>query len=328
MNAANLDLKAWQILTWEIVTGQSLRFTRPLPVAQSLIHEKESHLLKVNYLNKFNNKKLEIISEIPILDGYSFYSIDQLKLFQENKAATKYPEPLQYAFEVNQFLLCFLLNKNQFTFPLSMPIRSLDQQDRPFSKLKLSPHNFKETYLKIKSLQKKFGNKFKVDLDANLSMDLNDWKIFFKELYKFCSSDFINTIEEPVPFHILQTPEAQQLFRSYNIAIDESLPQWISQKVEYDDIIDRLRHYQTIIFKPGMLSVATLENFLKRQPLQIILSCLYEGPYNLSHFFYLYHYFQLSQPAGLAPLVNIQENLPYLIDTVENHEHFLTLTLK
>ena len=146
-----------------------------------------------------------------------------------------------------------------------------------------------------------------------------EWELFFTELNKVERNNELQIIiEEPMEFIKLSANNFYKIFSLNNtqIAIDESLANWIKQHESNKVILNRLKIYQYLVFKPGMISTLHLNQILEKskhiKTNQVLVSCLYEGPWNLKYYFHLINHLGLSQPAGLGPLLDIKENLAHI----------------
>jgi hypothetical protein len=322
---------------FEIKAGPELNFLTSLPVSNKAIFQKPTLLLHCFFEGTESG---QITAEIPHLEGYSQQSINDL-LFQtdalndllsetklEDFLKTIYqnhnriPTPLVHALEIINF-------KATKTKPATyqIPVRLLNKTNGKNVKLKINPNTLSSV---LKELENIPSGSF-VTIDANLQLKANDWQIFFKKFDTLKFDQHVNiSIEEPMSYEELVEEKNTQLFKNRNIsiAVDESLPNWIEEKLEYTEILERLKTYDLIVYKPGMISLYMLQLLLQRSTThnssQIILSCLYEGPWNLEYFFYLYSSLGLKIPAGLHPLIHIKENATHL----QLSEETQTLQLK
>lgn len=315
-----------KILDLSIKPGPPLHFQKPLPVKENTVTEKKTLLLEI-HLEK-DQQTVSLTAEISLLENYSLYNqrdiiesfnkikdqLDKIDLASAVDLATtlKMPTPLIHALEVIKFK-SLNLSEHQ-----PIKARALNDYKSNAFKLKISKKNLSEIFENLKEHSSN-GNQIQVTLDANQQLDQEDWNEFFEAYKTWNNSKNIQLIvEEPLTFEELAKDNFYQKFDEQNIqiAVDEGLPQWYFQGLNEKEIYKRLSLYGNIVFKPGMLTLSQVEDIMKNSdhitPQNVFLSCLYDGPWNLAYFFYISSKLNLSQPAGLYPLMNIEENATYL----------------
>lgn len=333
-----------KITNWKISPGPTLHFDKALPSKTKKIKQKPSLLLDLVYSE--DATEYEVTSEIPLLDNYSLYdeaeireclhfnktndlfkqmdfeNIDQAFTALQGFAGLKdFPAPLLCAIEANLYNLA-LLTESSKKETTKIKIRKLfdgeskpkDVSSNPFYKLKISPQSLYDDIKHIEGLVQLSKERLNLTLDANRTFSAQDWINFFDVWNNKLSvppDQVIQYIEEPMPYAELKEQSNFAIFTKNNIplAIDESLCEWLATGISSIEIKERLKLYPNLIFKPGMLSLTLLNTLDVASSKNIYLSCLYEGPWNIPYYFYLYTHLQLNKfPAGIEPLLNIKEN--------------------
>lgn len=276
----------------EYLRGPKLTFTNSLPIRLKSIQTKNSHLLKTR-IGKFDT-----ISEIVLLENFSMENINdiQIEINKFNESENKdlslvNSRSLRNAIDVAFFHFdLFQGDENENIFKTPIPLCK--------PKIKIGPDHLEQ----IKKVDHKPSR-----LDANQSFTHMQFNNFINEL----TSNFINQIEfieEPLQLTDIHHLESYK-DKKISFAIDESLESIWNNPLKRD----LLNHFHYLIIKPSMTPLNLLKNINSKYPhLKFVLSCLYEGPWNLKYFWKIHKDLNIQTLSGLYPLVNISENQKYI----------------
>lgn len=285
------------IKRFELFQGPLRKFTRPLPLKTRWISGRPSWFLKAY------GRSEEMISEVVWAQGWGPISYEDLmrgvSLIPELHCSSweeylskKLPEksipgPVLHA--LDSLLFHYFFDQR----PLEIPLAQLGISEKilPNSsvKLKIHPNNKEEVIKQIIKLQ---GQKTKVRLDANHTLSLGE--IF--QLLKGIAPEIIEFIEDPAPPSI---PKNQRGQFPVKVARDEG------------DLLNAdTQFYDLAVVKFSQWGYHQLERIFHRFQGELVASCLYEGPENLSYLGHLAKKFAGHYPAGFFPLLAIEDNLP------------------
>lgn len=153
------------------------------------------------------------------------------------------------------------------------------------AKLKVNSLSFKEAFLLIHRLKKKF----RLRIDVNRAWNAKDSLYFFSQF----PPDSFDYIEEP-----FQNPHDLYLF-THPLAIDESYPYPLNIKE-----LENLSTLKSIVYKPtiqgGLLNAIPLYNWTKKQGKSFVLSSSFESVIGLEKVAAIAYRLSIKEPVGLG----------------------------
>lgn len=288
----------------EYSRGPKLTFTNSLPVRLKSIQSKDTHLLKTRI------GRYDTISEIVLLKNFTTEKIEDIQAeineFNENDnndISMINSRALRNALDVAFFYYDLFQDKestNIFKTPIALSEPKIKTgPDRPF---------IKDIQEHLERLDKKPIHSIRID--ANQSFSHQEFQLFIKGLNGL-NADIKNNIE------YIEEPLQQADLDFLNLYNDENLSFAIDESLEliWDDTKKRdlLKQFQYLIIKPAMTPLHVLRNIKSKYPhLKFVLSCLYEGPWNLKYFWKIHQELEIETLSGLYPLHNISENQKYI----------------